>query len=268
MARINVEDELWSDQRFLRLCIRLQDEVKAVGFVVLAWKLAQKHWCPDKAPVPETEWASNNLPEALIEVGLAERRDAGIYMRGSEECFAWWFLRQEAGRKGGINSGEARRSKSKQSLARRSKSKQTQANEPSSSSSLSFSSSSSDSKEKDLKATEVSVRPHDQGSEIGLFIAKYVLAFQKRFPPPARPNLVGKVQGEIRRFLKDTPLERAINLIEVYFQMEDEWFKTKSYDFTTFIENLQKVSIALDTGQIPGKPVRKSIAELLKEKGA
>jgi hypothetical protein len=37
-------------------------------------------------------------------------------------------------------------------------------------------------------------------------------------------------------------------LIQTYCQMDDGWFLTKGHDFGTFIENLTKVGLALDTG--------------------
>jgi hypothetical protein len=144
MARINVEDTLWSDPRFLKLCIALGDEMKAIGAIVLAWKLAQKYWCPDKKPIPEA--AFSELPSALITSGLAEKLNDGIRMRGSEEHFSWWFERREAGRKGGQISADKRSSSAKHSSssaqAAGSKSKQI---EPSSSLSISISNSLSNS---------------------------------------------------------------------------------------------------------------------------
>jgi hypothetical protein len=90
------------------------------------------------------------------------------------------------------------------------------------------------------------LKPRVNGA--GLFIAAYVKAFQKRYGDKARPDLGGKVQGEIKRLLKDMPIERAINLVQVYLQMETPWFKTKCYDIGTFMQNLNPIGVALDTG--------------------
>ena len=129
MARLNVEDSLWSDPRFLRLCAKLGDEIQAIGSVILAWKLAQKHWCPNKQLIPENVFKEAGLPEELISIGLAERHKDGIRMRGCEEHFEWWFKKVNSGRLGGL----AKASNAKQSL---STSKQ---NVPSYSSSSSYS---------------------------------------------------------------------------------------------------------------------------------
>lgn len=114
--------------------------------------------------------------------------------------------------------------------------------------------------------TSVALAPMSSHPEVGKFIAVYVSAVKAKYGPKTRPDLSGKVQGEIKRFLKDTPLDRAMDLIQVFLQMEDPWFKTKCHDFATFISNLQKIGLALDTGQ---KTVgRKGIEQLLAEDGA
>lgn len=99
MARINVDDGLDSDQRFKALVRRLGgDDEKALGKVVLFWKLAQKHWGDEKALVPEPEFALGDWQQ-LLDVGLAERRDSGIYARGAEERFAWYLEQCRKNRK-------------------------------------------------------------------------------------------------------------------------------------------------------------------------
>lgn len=103
---------------------------------------------------------------------------------------------------------------------------------------------------KELKATSQAKRPPNP--DVGNFVGAYVKVFQGRYGDKTRPDLSGKVQGQIKRFLVDHPVERAINLIQVYFQIDDKWFETKHHDFTTFIENLNKIGVALDTGQRPG----------------
>jgi hypothetical protein len=102
-----VEDSLWSDSRFMDLGIKVGDKFKAIGIMVIAWKVAQKFWCPERNPIPEEAFLEAGLPEALIEVHLAERLPSGIRMRGSEEHFKWWFEKQAAG----IQSAKVRRKK-------------------------------------------------------------------------------------------------------------------------------------------------------------
>mgnify|MGYP003343778758 CR=1 FL=1 len=56
------------------------------------------------------------------------------------------------------------------------------------------------------------------------------------------------MQGQIRRYLAETPIDRACSLIEQFCAMNDSWFSTKGHDFGTFVENLSKVGLALDVG--------------------
>ncbi len=89
------------------------------------------------------------------------------------------------------------------------------------------------------------------GHKTSELIAAYVTAFEKKFS--CRPDLTGRTIGQIKNFMRSVPLARAVNLIEVFFQIDDKWFKTKGYDWQCFENNLAKVGIALDTGQISGQ---------------
>lgn len=107
MARINIEDTLFSDPRFIRLCIKLGCEFKGMGAVVAAFKLAQEHFLnkSNDRLIPVEDWKRRGIPEEFFEVGLAEIRDRGIYVSGSETQFSWLIQKQDAGKK----SAEAKR---------------------------------------------------------------------------------------------------------------------------------------------------------------
>lgn len=104
MARINIEDSLFSDGRFIIL-EKMVGEEMAIGKLVVAWKTAQSYWLQDQL-IPHRFWELLKLDE-LLEVGFAEKRDDGVYMCGTEEHFDWIKQKQEAGRK----SGQTRRDK-------------------------------------------------------------------------------------------------------------------------------------------------------------
>lgn len=267
MARLNIEDSLWSDQRFLRFCIKVQDEVKAVGYLVMAWRLAQKHWCPERRPIPRAEWEANGLPWSLAESGLAEITEEGVYLKGCEAAFAWWFQKQKAGQR----SADARAKKPKEEgvkpVERESTGVErtlTSDERPSTSSSSSFSLSNTNTEES-IGETAVAVglarggapakKPRfsdDHKAKAKAFVAKYVEAYQTRFPN-GRPEDLNdsKTRGQIMAWVRDYPLERACYLIQVYFQLETKWFATKGYDFITFKNNLNKIAQALDSGADP-----------------
>lgn len=94
MARINLEDKLFNDGRFQSLEAK-HGKIIALGVMVLAFKMAQTYWLKDKQLIPESEFLFNPIFQDLLNVGLAEKRDGGIYIRGSDEQFEWWFRGQE-----------------------------------------------------------------------------------------------------------------------------------------------------------------------------
>lgn len=80
-------------------------------------------------------------------------------------------------------------------------------------------------------------------------IGTYRKSFKDRYGEETHPHVGGKEAKQIEAFLKSIPVDRFCALIQVYFQMNDKWFQDKAHDFETFLRNLNKVGIALDTGQ-------------------
>ena len=102
MARINLEDSIYRDSRFLKLVIYLGCEYKALGLLVSAWSLAQKYYLNKETNrlIEKSAWLTNDyLP--LLTIGLAEERDTGFYIKGSNENFTWLIQKQNAGKLGG-----------------------------------------------------------------------------------------------------------------------------------------------------------------------
>ena len=99
MSRINVEDSLFSDPRFIALSKSIGSDA-ALGKLVMAWKVAQGYWVKDEL-VPIRFWELLKL-EILTEFDFSVITENGVYVRGTEENFAWLKQKQEAGRKGGL----------------------------------------------------------------------------------------------------------------------------------------------------------------------
>jgi hypothetical protein len=99
------------------------------------------------------------------------------------------------------------------------------------------------------KTSEASAKP---APDCSFFIGKFVEAYRTRYGPLAKPDLSPKVLGQIKNFLRSTDIQRACNMIQVYLQMDDRWFVTKAHDFSTFLANTQKITLALDTGSDMG----------------
>lgn len=120
MARINIEESIWSDRRFIDLQMEMQSADEALGVLIRSWFLAQKWYRKDTRLIPFSEWKKQSLPDALFKVGLAIRVDENwVKVAGADEQFGWLAQRATAARKGGLST---------QAQAKSSKIKQTQAN--------------------------------------------------------------------------------------------------------------------------------------------
>jgi hypothetical protein len=118
VARINIEDSVFRDIRFTKLMMKMTSFDEALGAMVRSWILAQKWYLTPEKMIPAEEWSKQLLPEAIIEVGLAERVGDHIRVRGADEQFAWLLQRVEAGRRGGIKSGKNRKHEPNEALIR------------------------------------------------------------------------------------------------------------------------------------------------------
>ena len=103
------------------------------------------------------------------------------------------------------------------------------------------------------------------GKKTSTAIATYVKAYQQRYGKNAKPQIIGKTAGQFKTLAKDIPSERLCQLIEVYLQMEDPWFVKKGHDVNTLLTNIQKIALALDTGDEQGVARYKSIKDILNE---
>lgn len=236
----------------------MRDELKAIGAVVIAWKTAQGYWCPDKKGIPINVFDEVGIPRELIKVGLADLVGDEVRIRGSEEHFAWYFQCVEAGRAGGQRSASRPRNEKGQLLPnspsdRRgslgSEPSDPQANSkrtPSESNPLSLPLSLSLNTKEPSSKGAVAVRHADGPGGPGSVIAAYCEAWKKRYG--SRPVIDGKVQGQVKALLKAVSADQAVLLVQAFVQIDDPWFKTKFHDFGTLMQNLGKVSVALEKG--------------------
>ncbi len=106
MARINFEDSLYSDIRFINLISKCGSLEFALGSLIRAWGLGQKYYLNEETNrmIPLKKWNQQGIKMDIIEVGLAEIIDDHVYIKGAEKQFAW-LLRQRAA---GVASHKAR----------------------------------------------------------------------------------------------------------------------------------------------------------------
>lgn len=101
MARINIEDSLFKDGRFIDLAIKLGSRRSALGALMEAFIIAQEFYLStdNDRLVPIKEWERQRIAPEIVEVGLAEKREHGIYVHGSDKQFGWLIQRSEAGKR-------------------------------------------------------------------------------------------------------------------------------------------------------------------------
>lgn len=105
MARINIEESVYSSDEFLSLVEKTGSRYMAIGMVVSMFKLAQKHWIEYKG-VPAELWPGDM--QLLIDLKFAKKEGDLIYVRGSREQFGWLEKRVSAAQKGGKMSAQTR----------------------------------------------------------------------------------------------------------------------------------------------------------------
>jgi hypothetical protein len=111
MARVNVEDEIWNDNRFFKLSVALGGKDRAIGQLVVAWRTAQPFWKNGQRGIPIDRWESEELSAHLIEVGLARFIEGEVFVRGADKAFDWIQDKKEIASIAGQKSAEARRLK-------------------------------------------------------------------------------------------------------------------------------------------------------------
>lgn len=270
MARINIEDSLLSDPRFKLIEKKCGDRL-ALGTVYYLFKLAQQYWCEldangkcTKSGIPKKVYELNDFPEILIESELVFEENGFFKVHGAELSFAWLVQKKESSHKGGVST------KIKHLVGPADKSRLAGGGPAEGPLPLTLTPSLPLTPYiKNYSVGEGSCAPPAKKSDlkIGEFIGAYVAAFQKKFGEGVRPDLSGKTQGQIKTLLKDYGLDKAVQMIQVYLQMPDPWFQKKCYDFGTFMQNLQKVSLALQTGnESPNEP-KTDIEAILKKWG-
>jgi len=107
MARVNVDDTLFKDERFRFISRKIGDKL-ALGDWLTIVVTAQKYWVDNKL-IPKNIWAIGEHDESFVSSGLVVERDDGFYLCGSEEQFAWILSCRENGKKGGRRKKEPKK---------------------------------------------------------------------------------------------------------------------------------------------------------------
>jgi hypothetical protein len=96
VARINVEEQWWTDLRRFKLAELIGDDALADGIMLAAWRVAQDFWKNGKKPIPRSVFLKLRGSTELIKSKLAVQRGGHFYLKGSQFRFQWLIDRQEA----------------------------------------------------------------------------------------------------------------------------------------------------------------------------
>jgi hypothetical protein len=253
MARINVEDSIYRDPRFVQLCAKVGGMATALGTLVMAWDAAQRaFWKHSKTvPIEELRNKIEHL-EQLVQVGLARiENGTEVYIAGSEEAFRSLEAKREKRRLAGQKSGEVRRKKAERTKPNKREhngTKRTNTN-PSTSTSTSII-------PFPTETGEVATLPPGERNPVGLWIKAYRDKYGVRYAVDGKDGRMlissGKAHG----------LDRLELLIACYLAIEDKLYSAQKHPLSLFFRDLQKINVAAQTGIDPSKPERFDVSKL------
>lgn len=102
MARLNLEDSLFTQSNFLELIEIVGNRYTATGIIVLLFSEAQRYWVKDKSLIPKQKMKRHPFLKELIELDFIAEEPHGYYVRGSKKQFSWLVQKVEAGKKSGL----------------------------------------------------------------------------------------------------------------------------------------------------------------------
>ncbi len=240
MARINLDDILNKDNRFMSLVIAFGDYDKALGHIVRAFQQAQIYWFPDKKPIPFEDWKKQNFSEYLIKCGLAEVTETGFYVCGSEEQFDWLFQKQRAG----LASSTARMAKKRQK-----RSTLLNAVERTSTS-ISISSSISSSNSTWVPDTPPNgVVPVAPPTISGLAWEAYKSAFREKYQ--TEPIRNATVNAQILNFIKRVGQDSCCDLIRFFVKHPSKFYEARKHQFGVLLADCEKIHTEWQQSLLP-----------------
>jgi hypothetical protein len=248
-ARINVDGEFFADPRLdvLREAIGKEE---AIGAVVYLWSLGQSYWKREEK-IPLHVFELVRFGSELVRAGFARLDDDGVYCYGARERWHFLLAPKENGKKGGKASAESRKLKFGTAIPVNA-SNQTRSETEAESSEIrskpkpSFSSSSSlstkESPSEGAGAPAQLTLEQKTGKAFGLFIELFKAKYG------AAPSRGDKGIQALKRVVKSEGLDRTSQLLQVFLQMQTDWFQERAHDLVTFENNINKISIALASG--------------------
>lgn len=237
MARINIENSIYQDLRFLNLTRKLNSVEEAIGSLVRAWTLAQTWYVKGSKLIPLSEWQKHQIRNEIIDVGLAQIIDGHVRVCGAEEQFAWLAQRVEAGRKGGLSKGKRSLAVAKrvEAVAKPPTPTPTPTLSPSSPSN----SSSRSKKKRDGTPSE--------SATAQALIAGYCERFKARWG--INPEIRGKEAGIARRLSNDLSSDKVELYLDAFFHIPDAWLVKAKHPLSALETKLNEVAVFASSGK-------------------
>lgn len=260
MARINIEGSLFADIRFQALSRNLGSSRLAIGTVTEAFFMAQKYWVDDGSLIPESVWKIADF-ECLIDVHLAERRDSGIYLCGSEKQFDWLLQKSAAGKK----SAESRKTKygtskpllheqttndSRTVFAKPRTTHEPPTPTPTPTLLNSFPTESAVAPSVGPPVQKKVRRPQKDPSLGSMVWVSYAEAFKARYK--TEPPRGAKANAICKRLVESLGIERAKAIVALYVKDNESAVVQRAHPFEWIESRKNSYLVKLDTGSKPG----------------
>jgi hypothetical protein len=247
VARINIEDSVFRDDRFLNLVEKTGNRYLAMGLVFGAWSLAQRYWLKHKG-VPKDKWPDEL--DVLVDVKLARTDTNGNkYVCGSREQFAWLDQKSFAGK----SKSEKKVLAAQKNVSKARKSKQRANNEPTTEQERTTSSSSSSSSSSFSSSNSDSVyTPYGQKSEkpilaVNEIVAHYCELFKDRYG--SNPAIRGKSAGILKRLTADVGEEKAKLFLTGYFSLPDAFLVKRKHPVELIESKINEITVFINSGK-------------------
>jgi hypothetical protein len=240
MARINIEDKLFTDARFIALCNKVTRR-EAIGMIIDAWYLAQRYWLTGEKYIPDEEFKMAGL-EPLIDCLFAKKMDNGYYIRGSEEQFEWLKVKQLAGKK----SAEIRKKKfgsaqPQKGVKSRTDVEQCSANVELATEPLTLTLTHTLNTNTNTLPQKKSTTSKKQSIGTVDVIARYCELFEQRHGTKA--VISGVEAGQLGRLTKSHGKDQAIKIVEAYFKLPDQWIINQCHPVSMIEKQINKILV-------------------------
>ncbi len=246
VARVNVEDSLFKDQRYLDLMIELKSSEIALGALVRCWIVAQQFWKNSDNGIPKKEWKKQKLNNSLITCGLAEDRGDFVFIIGSEKHFAWVREYIKSGRKGGLKLQEKIRGDAKATLKQTLSEFNPLTLTLSSSSSSSSDSRSNSNKEKKKNKSSTGVKPPMDANKNSPTWEAYRDAYAKRYGEPPIRN--ASVNAKVAQFVNRVGVGDSPGVAEFYLTHNDAFYVKSMHPVGLLLKDAEKLRTEWVTG--------------------